>query len=85
MGEILAILVTGLVVGLLARMVTPRSGPRLGCAGTIAVGVLGSVVGGYLGRALLDIEPAGVAQVLLAILGAVLVLLLLEVLFARRR
>jgi uncharacterized membrane protein YeaQ/YmgE (transglycosylase-associated protein family) len=67
--------VFGLIVGGLARWLVP--GPqRLGCLGTIALGVAGSVVGGWLGALVFggpvdQFQPAGFLG---ALLGAVLVL-----------
>ncbi|MEM8926467.1 MAG: GlsB/YeaQ/YmgE family stress response membrane protein [Actinomycetota bacterium] len=44
-------LLTGLVVGLIARFLVP--GPqRLGCIGTMLLGIIGSLVGGTLLNAL---------------------------------
>lgn len=44
-------LVTGLIVGALGRLVLPGR-ENIGLLGTSLVGVAGSVIGGYLGRAL---------------------------------
>lgn len=69
----------GLVVGLIARFLTPGADPK-GCVVTILIGVAGSFVGGCLsmllrGRSLTDIDmhPAGF---LMSIVGAVALLLL---------
>lgn len=71
---ILGILLSGLIVGALARLALPGPQP-LGCLGTVAVGVVGSVVGGLLGQALGVRGP--VVSILLAVLGAIVVLLAL--------
>lgn len=68
-------LLFGLVVGAIARFLGPS--PRgIGCLGTIALGLVGSVVGGALFNILfegnLDAEPSGFIG---SIVGAVVVLL----------
>ena len=50
MGEILVFIVVGLVVGILARALMPGRDP-IGILGTIVVGIVGAIVGGYLWRA----------------------------------
>ena len=67
-------LFTGLLAGLIARFLAPS--PRgLGCAGTIALGLVGSLVGGTLINLLfsgdLDLRPSGLIG---SVLGAVVVL-----------
>lgn len=71
----------GLLAGALARLLVPRSG-GIGCLGTIALGVLGAVVGGLVGEVLLDDEVRfgwDLEPFLLSVLGAVALLLLLRV------
>lgn len=81
---LLAWLLLGLIAGLLAQLVVP--GPdRGGCGGilvTIAVGLAGAAVGGFVGVQLgwgtvtaFDLRSIG-----LAVLGAILVLLVLQAL-----
>ena len=50
MTEILIYILVGLVVGVLARLLMPGSDP-IGIIGTILVGIVGAVIGGYLWRA----------------------------------
>ena len=73
---IFAWIAVGLIAGLVARVVV-RPGRHLGCLGTIAVGLAGSLVGGTLGNVLsgdgLDVAASGVIG---SILGAVLILAL---------
>ena len=45
----------GLLAGLVARAVTPGR-QSLGCFGTLAVGVVGALLGGFLGEAVLGEE-----------------------------
>lgn len=49
---ILEYIVVGLIVGALARLLMPGKDP-IGVIATIAIGVIGAVVGGYLWRAVL--------------------------------
>jgi uncharacterized membrane protein YeaQ/YmgE (transglycosylase-associated protein family) len=75
---VVVMILLGLVAGAVARVVLP--GPdRIGILGTIAVGVIGSFVGGFLGYVLFDkdvgegaLQPSGIIG---AIIGAILVLL----------
>ncbi|MDG2111003.1 MAG: GlsB/YeaQ/YmgE family stress response membrane protein, partial [Actinomycetota bacterium] len=66
----------GLIAGLVARAIV-RPGRRLGCLGTTAVGLAGSLVGGTLANVLagdgLDVAASGVVG---SIFGAVLILAL---------
>ena len=48
--EILIYILVGLVVGVLARLLMPGPDP-IGILGTIVIGVVGAIVGGYLWRA----------------------------------
>jgi uncharacterized membrane protein YeaQ/YmgE (transglycosylase-associated protein family) len=47
--EILGMILIGLVVGVLARFLMPGKDP-IGIIGTIVVGIVGAVLGGYLWR-----------------------------------
>lgn len=49
--EILYFILIGLVVGVLARLLLPGRDP-VGIIGTIIVGIVGAVIGGYLWREL---------------------------------
>ncbi|HYO61998.1 MAG TPA: GlsB/YeaQ/YmgE family stress response membrane protein [Actinomycetota bacterium] len=48
--EIVWLVVTGLVIGIIARLLLPGRDP-IGLLGTLVVGVVGAVIGGYLWRA----------------------------------
>jgi len=58
MGELLVFLLVGLVVGIIARALMPGHDP-IGILGTILVGCVGAVIGGYLFGAVLP-ETGGV-------------------------
>jgi uncharacterized membrane protein YeaQ/YmgE (transglycosylase-associated protein family) len=80
-------LLFGLLAGLVARVVTPGR-HTIGCLPTLAVGLVGALLGGLIGNVVLghkvhfgwDLGPF-----LLAVVGAVALLLALEALAGRRR
>ena len=85
--NILSWIVFGLLAGAIARLVVPGRQP-LGCLTTLAVGVLGALLGGALGEVVLDRDvdlKFDLVPFLLAVAGAVLLLLVLEALRGRRR
>ena len=78
-------IVVGLIAGLLARWIVKDS--RTGCIYTMVIGVLGAIIGGGL-MALIDeqgVDEFSFRSVLVAALGAVLLLLVLQAIAARRR
>ena len=78
---IIVVLVIGLIVGLLARFITPGPNPR-GIIVTIVIGIVGSVIATYGGQALGFYgqgEPAGFIG---SVIGAVVLLVLVR-LFGR--
>jgi uncharacterized membrane protein YeaQ/YmgE (transglycosylase-associated protein family) len=82
--SILAIVVIGLVVGIIARLVVPGR-DHLSMLGTLAIGVAGSLLGWWAGRALVGSHAAAHHPWLWATAGAVVVLLVVRVLTYRRR
>lgn len=77
----------GLVAGAVARMVV-RGQQASGCLATLAVGLAGALIGGFLGELVLDQEVTfgwDLGPFLLAVGGAVLLLLLLEAIGRRQR
>ncbi len=74
--HVLWMLITGFVVGLIARAVLP-GGDQMGLISTTVLGIVGSVVGGFVGRLIKKPEPGSsfhAAGFLMSILGAILVL-----------
>ncbi len=70
--------IIGFVVGLLARAVLPGA-DTMGMLATTIVGIVGSLVGGFIGRLIKKPEPGAAfhpAGFLMSIIGAVVVLLL---------
>ncbi len=81
LGFIIILLVIGLIAGAIARLLLPGRDP-IGLLGTIAVGVIGSFLGGFLQNLIFyhtmsihRIHPAGIIG---SIVGAFVVLLLLR-------
>jgi uncharacterized membrane protein YeaQ/YmgE (transglycosylase-associated protein family) len=70
---ILGWIVFGLIVGALAKLVMPGKDPG-GILITMMLGIVGAVVGGYIGRALGLYAPGEPAGVIMSIIGAVLLL-----------
>lgn len=82
MFEILGWIVFGLVVGVIAKLLMPGRDPG-GIVVTMALGIVGALLGGYMGRAMGLYGPNEAAGFLMSLLGAV-VLLVVYRLFARR-
>jgi uncharacterized membrane protein YeaQ/YmgE (transglycosylase-associated protein family) len=80
-GSILGYILVGLIVGVLARFLLPGRDP-IGFLGTLVIGVLGAVLGGWLAGAFFA-ETEGVDW--LASIGVAIVLLLLVRAGSRRR
>jgi uncharacterized membrane protein YeaQ/YmgE (transglycosylase-associated protein family) len=79
LGLIITLLIVGLIAGALARLLVPGRDP-MGIGATIALGLVGSFVGGFLGYVLFHhdagqgaLQPAGIVG---SVIGAVIVLLL---------
>ncbi len=70
--SIIGWLLLGLVAGALARLLVPGRDP-MGWVGTIVLGIVGSLVGGFLADALFDDQAVGLVG---SVIGAVIVLLI---------
>lgn len=80
---IIAWLVLGLLAGMLAQWVVKDSAGGCGCTGiviTIAVGLAGAAVGGFIGTQIGwgEVDDFDLRSIGLAFLGAVIVLLVLQ-------
>ena len=88
LGFILVMLLIGLVAGFVARAVVPGN-DSMGIFATIMLGIVGSFVGGLLADILFrsDAEDVGLAPsgLLGSIVGAIVVLLILNAVSPRRR
>ena len=86
--SLIAWAIVGLLAGGIARRVVGTE--KRGCLGTIAIGVLGAFIGGGLYRAVRgdDVEvfdELDLGSILVATIGAVALLLVLDALASRRR
>ena len=80
MFHIIWYVVLGFIVGLIARAILPGA-DHFGFIGTTVVGIVGSVIGGYLGH--LFRKPAPEAKyhpagLLMSVVGAIVLLLILR-------
>jgi uncharacterized membrane protein YeaQ/YmgE (transglycosylase-associated protein family) len=82
--SLLAWIVVGLVAGAIARRVVKDD--RSGCLYTMAVGVIGALIGGALMQAAgsTGIDEFDLRTLLVAALGSILLLLVLEAIRGRR-
>jgi uncharacterized membrane protein YeaQ/YmgE (transglycosylase-associated protein family) len=78
----------GLLAGLVARMLVPGR-QAIGCIGTIAVGIVGALIGGLIGEVVLGDDDTrfrwDLGPFLLAVAGAIVLLLLIQAIGGRRR
>jgi uncharacterized membrane protein YeaQ/YmgE (transglycosylase-associated protein family) len=86
-GFILGLIVIGLIAGALARFLVPGRDP-MGIGATIALGIVGSFVGGFLADVLFrgdaadrGLSPAGILG---SVIGAIVVLLIYNAVTNRR-
>jgi len=74
--NILSWIIVGLIAGALARLIMPGRDP-MGIIATIVLGIIGSLVGGFVSMAIWRNENSSAFQgsgLLLSILGAIIVL-----------
>lgn len=71
----------GLIAGAVARLLVPGRDP-MGWLGTIALGLVGALVGGFLADALFDDESIGLFG---SVIGAIIVLLAYNAMARRER
>lgn len=78
-------IIIGLLAGALAGFFVPGR-ERMGCIGTMLVGILGGIIGGWLWTEVLGQDQAGglLGALIIATLGAALVLLVLRSVSGRR-
>jgi len=80
--NILLWIVFGLIVGAVAKLIMPGRDPG-GIIVTILLGIVGSLLGGWLGQALGLYGPGEAAGFIMAVVGAIIVLLLYRLLIRR--
>ena len=80
MFHIIWYIVVGFVVGLIARAILPGA-DHMGVIATTVVGLVGSIIGGYLGHLIRKPAPGSKfhpAGLLMSIVGAIVLLLILR-------
>ncbi len=83
---ILSWILFGLIAGALAKLVMPGKDPG-GCLVTIAIGILGALLGGFIGTSIFnfgEVTGFNLGSLLIAILGAMILLLIYRVIVGRR-
>jgi uncharacterized membrane protein YeaQ/YmgE (transglycosylase-associated protein family) len=77
MFNIVAWCIFGLVAGAIARFLLPGRDP-MGCIATMILGIVGSVLGGYIGSLIMGrgIDGAQPAGWIMSIIGAIIALLI---------
>ena len=75
-------IIVGLVVGAIAKVIMPGHDPG-GIIVTMLLGIAGSVVAGFLGRAVGWYEPGQSAGFLASIVGAIIILAIYRVIVGR--
>ena len=76
-------IVFGLIVGAVAKLVMPGRDPG-GIIVTMALGIVGALLGGFIGRALHLYGPNDGAGFFMSLLGSVLLLWLYRMMVTRR-
>ena len=80
---ILGWIIFGLVIGALAKLVMPGRDPG-GIIVTMLIGIVGSLLGGFVGQALGLYGPNDVAGFFMSLLGAILLLAIYRMAVGRR-
>jgi uncharacterized membrane protein YeaQ/YmgE (transglycosylase-associated protein family) len=80
---VLGWIIFGLIVGALAKLAMPGRDPG-GIVITIGLGIVGALLGGWLGRAMGLYSPGEGAGFVMALIGALILLGLYQLLVARR-
>jgi len=80
---IIGMIILGLVAGAIAKLIMPGRDPG-GIFVTILLGIAGSLVGGFLGRALLGRGDDMTAGLIGSIIGALILLALYRMMVGRR-
>lgn len=77
-------IIFGLIVGALAKLLMPGRDPG-GIIVTMALGIAGAVLGGFIGRALGWYGEQDAAGFLMSLVGAVLLLWIYRIMVGRRQ
>jgi uncharacterized membrane protein YeaQ/YmgE (transglycosylase-associated protein family) len=79
-------IVFGLIAGAVAKLIMPGKDPG-GCLVTIAIGILGAMLGGFIGTEILDfgsVTGFNLRSFGIAILGSIVLLMIYRLLVGRR-
>jgi uncharacterized membrane protein YeaQ/YmgE (transglycosylase-associated protein family) len=82
--EFLTMLIIGLLVGIVAKFLMPGKDPG-GIIMTILLGIAGSLVAGYIGRAAGWYAAGEPVSFIASVIGAIILLLLYRLMFRRHR
>lgn len=80
----LVMIVSGLVIGVVAKLIMPGKDPG-GIVVTAIIGMVGSLLGTFIGRRFLGLGPTDIASWPLAIVGSLILLGAYRLLFGGRR
>jgi uncharacterized membrane protein YeaQ/YmgE (transglycosylase-associated protein family) len=84
---IIAFLILGLIAGAIAKLILPGDDPG-GILVTMLIGVVGALLGGFLGAAIFDVNPVdefwSLSTWLAAIIGSIILLLIYRLVVGRR-
>lgn len=83
---VLAWILFGLIAGAIAKFIMPGKDPG-GCLGTVIIGILGALLGGFIGNEVLSIGSVtgfNLRSFGIAILGSIVLLTLYRVFLQRR-
>lgn len=81
--NILAWIIFGLVVGLVAKLLMPGRDPG-GIIVTMLLGIAGALVGGFIGRAMGLYSAGEPAGFIMAVIGSIVLLFVYRMAFRRR-
>lgn len=73
----------GLIVGIVAKLLMPGRDPG-GFILTVVLGIVGALLGGFIGRAVGLYQPGEPAGLIMSIVGAIVLLLLYRLVVSRR-
>lgn len=76
-------LLIGLIVGFIAKLLTPGNDPG-GCIATILLGVAGSFIASIIGQAVGLYQPNEPAGFIMSVVGAVVLLVIFRAIRGRR-
>lgn len=83
MTALLWTIIIGAVIGVVAKLLMPGRDPG-GCIITILLGIAGSFLAGYLGRAMGWYQEGQPAGFIFSVVGAMILLLIYRIIFGKR-